>query len=79
MSYLGCSVRLYLQFIVGGLMSYLLYLCLFGSSLPPVYCRRAHVLLRMFGSSLPPVYCRRAHVLFTLFVFAWFVFTSSLL
>ena len=28
MSYLGCSVRLYLQFIVGGLMSYLLYLCL---------------------------------------------------
>jgi hypothetical protein len=36
-------------------MSYLRYLCLFGSSLPPVYCRRAHVLFRMFGSSLPPV------------------------
>ena len=60
-------------------MSYLRYLCLFGSSLPPVYCRRAPVLFRMFGSSLPPVYCRRAHVLFTLFVFVWFVFTSSLL
>ena len=25
-------------------MSYLRYLCLFGSSLPPVVCRRAHVL-----------------------------------
>ena len=60
MSYLGCLIRLYLQFIVRGLMSYLRYLCL-------------------FGSSLPPVYCRRAHVLFTLFVFVWFVFTSSLL
>jgi hypothetical protein len=66
MSYLGC-------------LSYLRYLCLFGSSIPPVYCRRAHVLFRMFGSSLPPVYCRTAHVLFTLFVFVWFVFTSSLL
>ena len=60
-------------------MSYLLYLCFFGSSLPPVYCRRAHVLFRKFGSSLPPVYCRMAHVLFTLFVFVRFVFTSSLL
>ena len=79
MSYLGSLVRLYLQFIVGWLMSYLRYLCLFDSSLPPVYCRRAHVLFRMFGSSLPPVYCRRAHVLFTLFVFVRFVFTSSLL
>ena len=39
-------------------MSYLHYLCL-------------------FGSSLPPVVCRRAHVLFMLFVFVWFVFTSS--
>ena len=28
-------------------MSYLCYLCLFGSSLPPVVCRRAHVLLCM--------------------------------
>ena len=43
-----CSVRLYLQFIVGGLMSYLLYLSLFGSSLSPVYCRRAHVLFTLF-------------------------------
>ena len=41
-------------------MSYLCYLCL-------------------FGSSLPPVVCRRARVLFTLFVFVWFVFTSSCL
>jgi hypothetical protein len=40
---------------------------MFGSSLPPVVCRRAHVLLTMFGSSLPPVVCRRAHVLLTMF------------
>ena len=26
-------------------MSYLRYMCLFGSSLPPVVCRRAHVLV----------------------------------
>jgi hypothetical protein len=32
----------------------------FGSTLPPVVCRRAHVLFRMFGSTLPPVVCRRA-------------------
>jgi hypothetical protein len=63
-------------------MSYLCYLCLFGSSLPPVVCRRSHVLftlLCLFGSSLPPVVCSRDHVLFTLFVFVWFVFTSSCL
>ena len=41
-------------------MSYLCYLCL-------------------FGSSLPSVVCRRADVLFTLFVFVWFVFSSSCL
>ena len=82
-------------------MTYLHYLCLFSSSLPPVVCRRAHVLLIcvclvrlylqllvggllsylhylcLFGSSLPPVVSRRTHVLFTLFVFVWFVFTSS--
>ena len=28
-------------------MSYLCYLCLFGSSLPPVVCRRAHHVLFM--------------------------------
>jgi hypothetical protein len=39
---------------------------MFGSSLPPVVCRRAHVLLMMFSSSFPPVVCRRSHVLFTL-------------
>ena len=118
-----CSLRLYLQLFVGGLLSYLRYVlvvftssclqegsCLiyvmFGSSLSPVVCRKAHVLFTlcsgrlylqlfvgrllsylryvhfvfissclqegscliyvMFGSSLPPVVCRRAHVLFTL-------------
>ena len=84
-------------------MSYLCYLCLFGSSLPPVVCRRTHVLsvvcrrarlylqlfvggfmsylcyLCLFGSSLPPVVCRRTHVLSMLFMFVWFVFTSSCL
>ena len=118
-----CSLRLYLQLIVGGLLSYLRYVlvvftssclqegsCLiyvmFTSSLSPVVCRKAHVLFTlcsgrlylqlfvgrllsylryvhfvfissclqegscliyvMFGSSLSPVVCRRAHVLFTL-------------
>ena len=42
------SVRLYLQLLVGELMSYLCYLCLFGSSLPPVVCRRVHVLFTLF-------------------------------
>ena len=32
MSYLRYSVRLYLQLFVGGLMSYLRYLCLFANS-----------------------------------------------
>ena len=44
-------------------MSYLRYQCLFGSSIPPVVCRRAHVL---FTLSLPPVVCKRTHILFTL-------------
>ena len=122
-----CLVRLYLQLFVGGLMSYLRYLCLFGSSLLPVVCRRVHVVftlfvfvrfvytssclqegscliyvicvclvclyfqlfvgglvsylryLCLFGLSILPVVCRRARVLFTLFVFVWFVFTSSCL
>ena len=38
-------VRLYRQVFVGELMSYLAYLC---SSLPPVVCRRAHVLFTLF-------------------------------
>jgi hypothetical protein len=29
-------------------MSYLCYLCLFGSVLPPVVCMRAHVLFMLF-------------------------------
>ena len=44
-------------------MSYLRYMCLFGSSLPPVQA----------------VVCRRADVLFMLFVFVQFLFTSSYL
>jgi hypothetical protein len=74
-----CLVLLYLQLFVVGLVSYLRYLCLFVSSLPPVVCRRAVVLFTLFVSSLPPVVCRRAVVLFTLFVFVSFVFTSSCL
>ena len=61
-------------------MSYLHYLCLFGSSSPPVVYRRVISYLHylcLYGSSLPPLVCRRDHVLFTLFVFVWFVLTSS--
>jgi hypothetical protein len=29
-------------------MSYLRYVCLFGSSLPPVVCRKVHVLFTLF-------------------------------
>ena len=43
--------------------------CLRTWCLPPVVCRRAHVLFKVFGLSLPPVVCRRAHVLYILFVF----------
>jgi hypothetical protein len=51
-----------------------LYLQLFvGGCMSYLHC------LCLFGLSLPPVVCRRAHVLFTLFVFVWFVFTSSCL
>ena len=39
----------YLQLFVGVFMSYLRYLCLFGSSVPPVVCRRTHVLSLLFG------------------------------
>ena len=63
-------------------MFYLCYLCLFCLSLPPVVCRRAHVLFMLFMYVLfvlPPVVCRRAHVLFMLFVSVLFVFTSSCL
>ena len=43
-----CSVRLYLQLFVGGFVSYLRYMCLLGSSLPPVVCRRVHVLFTLY-------------------------------
>jgi hypothetical protein len=65
-----CLFRLYLPLFVGGLMSCVRCLCLFVSSLPPVVCRRAHVLFTLFvfvcfvfTSSCLYV----AHVLFTLF------------
>ena len=78
-----CLVRLYLQLFVGGLMSYLHFLCLFGSSSPPVVCRRAHVLFTLFVFVCSCLYLQ----LFVgglmsylrLFVFVWFVFTSSCL
>ena len=44
MSYLGCSVRLYLQLFVGGLVLFRM----FSSSLPPVVCRRVHALFTLF-------------------------------
>jgi hypothetical protein len=50
MSYLVisvCLVRVYLQLFVGRFMSYLRYLCLFGSCLPPVVCRKVHVLFTL--------------------------------
>ena len=75
-----CLVRLYLQLLVGGLMSYLHYLCLlvrlYLQLLVGGLMTYLHYLC-LFSSSLPPVVSRRAHVLFTLFVFVWFVFTSS--
>ena len=59
-----CSVRLYLQLFVGGLMSYLRYvLFVFTSScLQEDSC----LIYVMFCSSLPPVVCRRARVLYTI-------------
>ena len=59
-----CSLRLYLQLFVGGLLSYLRYVrVVFTSScLQEGSC----LIYVMFGSSLSPVVCRRAHVLFTL-------------
>ena len=41
-----CSVPLYLQLFGGGIMSYYVINTMFGFSLPPVVCRREHVLLR---------------------------------
>ena len=59
-----CSLRLYLQLIVGGLLSYLRYfLVVFTSScLQEGSC----LIYVMFTSSLSPVVCRKTHVLFTL-------------
>ena len=62
--YTLCSVRLYLQLFVRGLMSYIRYfLFVFTSScLQEGSC----LIYVMFCSSLPPVACRRGHVLYTL-------------
>ena len=59
-----CSLRLYLQLCVGGLLSYLRYVLVvfISSCLQEGSC----LIYVMFGSSLPPVVCRRAHILFTL-------------
>ena len=59
-----CSLRLYLQLFVGGLLSYLRYVRIFfiSSCLQEGSC----LIYVMFGSSLPPVVCRSALVLFTL-------------
>ena len=62
--YTLCSVRLYLQLFVRGLMSYIHYVrFVFTTS-----CMQegSCLIYVMFCSSLPPVVCRRAHVLFTL-------------
>ena len=62
--YTLCSVRLYLQLFVGGLVSYLRYVrFVFTSS-----CLQegACLIYVMFCSSISPVFCRNAHVLFTL-------------
>jgi hypothetical protein len=56
---------------------------LFGSSLPPVVCRRAHCLIYVVCVCLVRLYLQLfvggLIVLFMLFVFVWFVFTSSYL
>ena len=59
-----CSLRLYLQLIVGGLLSYLRFVrVVFTSScLQECSC----LIYVMFASFLSPVVCRRALVLFTL-------------
>ena len=71
MSYLGCSVRLYLQLFVGGRMSYLRYMCLFGSSFPSVVCRRTHVVFTLCVFVLCIVVSNTYYVVF-LFYFSSF-------
>ena len=59
-----CSLRLYLQLFVGGVMSYLRYVrVVFISS---CLQERSCLIYVMFTSSLSPIVCRKAHVLFTL-------------
>ena len=69
--------------LLEGFKSYLRYLCLFGLSLPPVVCWRASSLIYVMCVCLVCLYLQLfvggLQVLFTLFVFVWFVFTSSCL
>ena len=69
--------------LLEGFKSYLRYLCLFGLSLPPVVCWRASSLIYVICVCLVCLYLQLfvggLQVLFTLFVFVWFVFTSSCL
>ena len=72
-----CSVRLYLQLFVGGLMSYLRYVrfVFTFSCLQEGSCR----IYIMFGSSLPSVVCRRAHVVFTFLCLLTYYFVQHIL
>jgi hypothetical protein len=75
-----CLVRLHLQWFVGGsCLIYIICVCLVRLYLQWLVGGIMSYLhyLCLLGSSSPPVVCRRDHVLFTLFVFVWFVFTSS--
>jgi hypothetical protein len=68
MSYLGCSVHLYLQLFVGGLMSYLgcsihLYLQLFVGGLMSYLGCSVHLYLQLFVGGL--VFYLRYLFLFT--------------
>ena len=76
--------RLYLQLFVGGTLCliYVIYLCLFGSSLPPVVCRRAHVLFMFICVCSVRLYLQLfvgGTCLMSYLMFVRFVFTSSCL
>ena len=78
-----CSVRLFLQLLVGWLMSYcIFYIFVYFAYSDVQYfvlsiiftsvfrdVRNGFRMQIFFYSSLPPDVCRRAHVLFTLFAF----------
>ena len=81
---LHCPVGSSVYFLVESVMSVFLVFCfvllyVFSFWVPCCYVRYDFCIETVFGSSLPPVVCRRVSVLFTLFVFVWFVCTSSCL